>query len=149
MRCFSSANISPARLCGERQRRCAEGIERPNTARVLAPRGRLALKVVNGGIVLDDFRQTEHAERDGAIVSIINTLALDPPRLTQRVSVRGNRGHGEYERRQRLYRIEEMLGLLEYAGLGLVDVLGTPEGAPFEPATSSAMWIVAQPRGAV
>jgi hypothetical protein len=28
-------------------------------------------------------------------------------------------------------------------------VLGTPEGAPFEPATSSAMWIVAQPRGAV
>jgi SAM-dependent methyltransferase len=118
-------------------------------ARVLAPRGRLALKVVNGGIVLDDFRQTEHAERDGAIVSIINTLALDPPRLTQRVSVRGNRGHGEYERRQRLYRIEEMLGLLEYAGLGLVDVLGTPESAPFEPATSSAMWIVAQPRGAV
>jgi hypothetical protein len=118
-------------------------------ARVLAPRGRLAVKVVNGGLVLDDFRQTEDEERDGVIVSVINTLALDPPRLTQRVTVRGSRGHGDYERRQRLYRMEEMRGLLEHAGLDVVDVFGNPEGAPFEPVTSSAMWIVAQPRSAV
>jgi hypothetical protein len=118
-------------------------------ARVLAPTGRLVLKVVNGGLVLDAFRQTEREEREGAVVEIANTLTFDPPRLTQRVSVRGGRGRREYERRQRLYRIEEMRGLLEHAGFAVVDVLGNPQGAEFEPVTSSAMWIVARQRGAV
>jgi SAM-dependent methyltransferase len=115
-------------------------------ARVLAPGGRLLLKVVNGGLVLDDFRPTEREERDGAVVDVVNTLALDPPRLTQRVSVRGSRGHGEYERRQRLYRIDEMRAALEQAGLAVVDVFGNLDGARFEPISSSAMWIVARQR---
>jgi ubiquinone/menaquinone biosynthesis C-methylase UbiE len=119
------------------------------TARVLAPRGRLVVKVVNGGLVLDDFSQTEREEREGTVVETVNTLAFDPPRLTQRVSVRGGRGNGEYERRQRLYRMEEMCGLLEHAGLAVIDVFGNAEGAQFEPVTSPAMWIVAQHRGAV
>src|SRR5262245_35774824 len=37
-------------------------------ARVLTPDGRLALKVVNGGHVLDDFREAEREERDGVVV---------------------------------------------------------------------------------
>jgi ubiquinone/menaquinone biosynthesis C-methylase UbiE len=115
-------------------------------ARVLAPGGCLVLKVVNGGLVLDDFRHTEREERDGAVVLVVNTLTCDPPRLTQRVSVRGTRGHGEYERRQRLYRMEEMRAALERAGLAVVDVFGNLDGAPFEPKSSSAMWIVAQRR---
>jgi SAM-dependent methyltransferase len=115
-------------------------------ARVLTPGGRLALKVVNGGPMLDDFRETEREERDGVVVSVVNKLAQDPPRLTQRVTVRGDRGHGEYERRQRLYRMCEMRAVLEHAGLAVVDVFGNPDGAQFDPVTSSAMWIVAQHR---
>ena len=41
-------------------------------ARVLKIGGRLVLKVVNGGIVLDDFRETEHEDRDGVVVSVSN-----------------------------------------------------------------------------
>jgi ubiquinone/menaquinone biosynthesis C-methylase UbiE len=118
-------------------------------ARVLTAGGRLALKVVNGGLVLDDFRDTEREERDGVVVSVVNTLTFDPPRLTQRISVRGSRGHGEYERRQRLYRVEELRTAIGHAGFFVVDVFGDPDGAPFEPGTSSTMWIVAvrrQPR---
>lgn len=117
-------------------------------ARVIAQEGRFAMKVVNGGLVIDDFRQTEHEERDGVVVSVINTLSLDPPRLTQQISVRGSRGHGDYERRQRLYRLDEMRGLLERTGFAVVDVLDSSEGAQFEPLSSSTMWIVARPRGA-
>jgi ABC-type lipopolysaccharide export system ATPase subunit/predicted RNA methylase len=82
-------------------------------ARVLTIGGRLALKVVNGGLVLDDFRETEREERDGVTVLVSNTLAIDPPRLTQRLSVSGSRGHGEYERRQRLYRVDELRAALD------------------------------------
>lgn len=118
-------------------------------ARVLTTGGRLALKVVNGGLVLDDFHQTEREEQDDVVVSVVNTLSFGPPRLTQRISVRGGRGHGEYERRQRLYRVEELRAVLEHAGLFVVDVFSNPEGAPFEPATSPAMWVVAQRPDAV
>jgi hypothetical protein len=116
-------------------------------ARVLTTGGRMALKVVNGGLVLDDFRDTEREERDGTVVSVVNSLALDPPRLIQRISVRGSRGHGEYERRQRLYRVGELRAALEHAGLAVVDVFGNPDGAPFDPAASSTMWIAAQRGG--
>ena len=42
-------------------------------ARVVTIGGRLALKVVNGGPVLDDFRETACEERDGVLVSVSNT----------------------------------------------------------------------------
>jgi hypothetical protein len=45
--------------------------------------------------------------------------------------------------------MDEMRDLLEHAGFAVVDVFGGPEGTAFEPVTSSAMWIVAQTRGAV
>jgi hypothetical protein len=110
--------------------------------------GRLALKIVNGGLVLDDFRDTEREERDGTVVSVVNTLTFGPPRLTQRISVRGSRGPEEYERRQRLYRVEELRAALEHVGLSVVAVLGDLDGAPFDPAMSPTMWMVAQ-RGAL
>ena len=113
-------------------------------ARVLTAGGRMALKVVNGGLVLDDFCDTEQEERDGTVVSVVNTLALGPPRLIQRISVQGSRGHGEYERRQRLYRVDELRAALEHAGFSVVHVLGHPDGAPFDPATSPTVWIVAE-----
>ena len=65
-------------------------------SRVVTIGGRLALKVVNGGLVLDDFREAACEEREGVVVSVSNTLTLDPPRLTQRIRVSGTRGQGEY-----------------------------------------------------
>jgi hypothetical protein len=61
----------------------------------------------------------------------------------------GGPGHGKYHRRQRLYRVEELRAALEHAGLSVVEVFGNPEGEPFEPTTSSTMWVVAQRGGAV
>jgi ubiquinone/menaquinone biosynthesis C-methylase UbiE len=116
-------------------------------ARVLTTDGRLGLKVVNGGPLLDTFREKDREERDGVVVSVSRTLTLDPPRMTEKISVSGNRGHGEYERRQRLYRAEELRAALEHAGFDIVGVFAGPDGIPFEPTVSSTMWIVGQRRG--
>jgi ubiquinone/menaquinone biosynthesis C-methylase UbiE len=113
-------------------------------ARVVTIGGRLAMKVVNGALVLDDFRETAHEERDGVVVLVSNTLAVDPPRMTQRINVSGSRGRGEYERRQRLYRVDEVRSALEHAGFSVVGVFAHPNGTPFESTVSAAMWIVGQ-----
>jgi len=114
------------------------------TARVLAPAGRLAMKIVNGGYVVDDFQETAREERNGVVVDVSNTLTFDPPRLVQRISVSGTRGQGDYERRQRLYRVEELRAALERVGLAVTGVFAGPDGATFEPAASSTIWIVAR-----
>jgi SAM-dependent methyltransferase len=116
--------------------------------RIVMTGGRVVLKVVNGGPILDAFRETDREERDGMVVSVSSTLTLDPPRMTQRISVSGPRGQGEYERRQRLYRVEELCAALEHVGLAIVGVFASPDGARFEPTLSAAMWIVGQRRGA-
>jgi len=115
-------------------------------ARVLTTGGRLGLKVINGGPVLAAFRETDRDERDGTVVSVFRTLTLDPPRMTERIRISGNRGNGEYERRQRLYRVEELRAALDDAGFTVVDVLARPDGGPFEPAVSPTIWIVGQRR---
>ena len=120
-----------------------------DAARVLTTGGRLVLKVVNGGPILDAFRETDREERDGVLIAVSSTLTLDPPRMTQRISVSGSRGEGEYERRQRLYRVEELCAALEHVGFAIVSVFATPAGATFEPTVSSTMWIVGQRSGAV
>jgi ubiquinone/menaquinone biosynthesis C-methylase UbiE len=113
-------------------------------ARVLTTGGRLVLKVVNGGPILDAFRESDREEPDGVVISVSSTLTIDPPRMTQRISVSGSRGQGEYERRQRLYRVEELCGALERVGFAIVGVFASPDSAPFESAVSSTIWIVGQ-----
>jgi ubiquinone/menaquinone biosynthesis C-methylase UbiE len=117
-------------------------------ARVLLPGGGLALKLVNGGLVLDDFRDTDREERDGMVATVSRTLTWGPPRMTERISVSGSRGHGEYERRQRLYRVDELHAAFERSGLSVEHVFASPTGTRFE-STSPTMWIVARKRGAV
>jgi ubiquinone/menaquinone biosynthesis C-methylase UbiE len=117
-------------------------------ARVLGPGGRLGLKVVNGGPILDSFRETDYEERDGTLVKISRTLSLAPPRMIEKITVSGTAGGGEYERHQRLYRVEELGAAFERAGLSVTGVLASPAGAPFEPATSFTMWVLGQRHGA-
>jgi ubiquinone/menaquinone biosynthesis C-methylase UbiE len=116
-------------------------------ARVLTAGGRLLLKVVNGGLILDDFREAEHEERDGAVIAVSNTLTCDPPRLIQRIRISGVHGEDEYERRQRLYRVEDLSAALEHAGFVVAGVFAGADRAPFEPGVSSAMWIVGERPG--
>jgi SAM-dependent methyltransferase len=113
-------------------------------ARVLTANGRLVMKIVNGGAVIDDFRPTDQQERDGIVVTIDRSLTLEPARMTERLRVTGSRGNGEYERRQRLYRVEELGAALERSGFDVVDVFATPDGTPFEPDLSATMWFVCQ-----
>jgi SAM-dependent methyltransferase len=113
-------------------------------ARVLAAGGRLALKAVNGGLILKAFRDSDREERGGTVVRISRTLTLQPPRMTERISVSGTGGNGEYERRQRLYRHEELCAALERAGLPVVGVFASPAGMAFDPMVSPAMWLIGQ-----
>ena len=117
-------------------------------ARVLTCGGRLGLKVVNGGQVIDTFRETDREERDGTVATVSRTLTFGPPRMTERISVSGSRGNGEYERRQRLYRVDEVRAALDRVGLSVVGVFASPDRARFE-STSPTMWIVAQQRGTI
>jgi SAM-dependent methyltransferase len=111
-------------------------------ARIVRPAGRFAMKVVNGGLVLDSFRETDTQERDGVIVSVRRTLTRPPALMTERITIGGSRGDGEYERRQRLYRARELQAAFEAAGFSTSELFGNADGAPFVAATADAIWIV-------
>lgn len=113
-------------------------------ARVLAPGGGLALKVVNGEPILANFRRADREERDDVVVAISRTLTSEPARMIERLSISGSRGNGRYQRRQRLYRADELLASARRAGLTAVDVFADAHGAMFEPATSPSMWMIAK-----
>jgi len=117
--------------------------------RIVRNGGTLMLKVVNGVPIMAAFRDTERVARDGVEVSISSTLSLNPPRMTQRVSVSGSRGDGTYERRQRLYRVEELQAALECGGFSVVAAFANADGAPFKPTESSTSWIVGQRGGTI
>jgi len=112
--------------------------------RVLAPGGRLGMKVVNGAPILASFRATDREERDGVVATISRRLALDPTRMIEKVIVTGSRGEGEYERQQRLYCSNELSGELERIGFTNVELFARSHRAVFDPATSDAIWAFGQ-----
>jgi ubiquinone/menaquinone biosynthesis C-methylase UbiE len=115
-------------------------------ARVLRTGGRVGLKVLNGRAVLDSFRERDCEERDGTVISISRTLSLEPPRMVESLGFSGSHGREEYERRQRLYPEDELRGALEHAGFSIVGIYASPDGAAFEAARSSTIWIVGERR---
>jgi ubiquinone/menaquinone biosynthesis C-methylase UbiE len=110
--------------------------------RILGRSRSLMMKVANGVPILAAFRDTAEEQREGVTVSIARTLTLDPPRMTEQLRISDNRGQGTYERRQRLYRQDELQSLFEHAGLTVTGVFANTDGAPFDPAQSSTIWIV-------
>jgi hypothetical protein len=112
------------------------------TARLLQPGGCLVLKVVNGSPILSGFRSADREERDGVVVSISRVLTLAPARMIEHLSVSGARGSGQYERRQRLYRSDEISAVMNRAGFAVVGLFADASGAAFEPATSSTLWVI-------
>jgi len=67
--------------------------------------------------------------------------------MTEMLEVRGIRGSGEYVRRQRLYRAEELGSLFERVGLSIVGVFASADGAPFQSSASPTTWIVGHRAG--
>jgi ubiquinone/menaquinone biosynthesis C-methylase UbiE len=118
-------------------------------ARILRPAGRLVLKVLNAAPILESFRGTDREERDGTILTISRTLSHEPPQITERIRVNHDMETGEYVRRQRLYLVDELQEALKPHGFSKTSVFASPEGTPFDPAHSPAMWILAQRNAAV
>jgi SAM-dependent methyltransferase len=114
--------------------------------RVLTIGGRIALKVVNGGRILDAPRGHDVERRGGTEITISRTFTGSPAMMTERLHVDGPDGRGDYERRQRLYRVDELSAALEGAGFAILGVFASPDGAPFDAASSPAMWAVAERR---
>jgi ubiquinone/menaquinone biosynthesis C-methylase UbiE len=108
--------------------------------RVLARGGRLGMKVVNGARILADFRVAGREEREGVVVTISRQLKLNPARMIEKVSVRGSRGNGEYERHQRLYRPDELSGAMERTGFTEIELFATTDSATLDPGTSDTIW---------
>lgn len=117
-------------------------------ARALAPGGRAGVRVVNAAPILADFRAMDLEQRGDTAVAIDRALRTDPPRLIEDITVTGPRGTGRYQRRQRLYRAEELAAAMEEAGLGTVAVLASAAGAPFDAARSPSMVVVGERRRA-
>ena len=112
--------------------------------RILVPGGFLAMKVVNGEPVLASFRPADREERQGVVVVISRTLTGEPARMLERVSISGPRGDGQYERRQRLYRVGELLAAAKRVGFTGAEVFADAHGTTFEPATSPTIWVIGQ-----
>src|SRR5262249_47674554 len=108
--------------------------------RVLAPSGRVGLKVVNGAPIIAAFRETDREEREGVVVTISRRLALEPARMTEKLIVTGSRGNGEYERHQRLYTSDEMCRALERVGFSCIKLFASSDCAAFEPAHSKRVF---------
>jgi pimeloyl-ACP methyl ester carboxylesterase len=72
------------------------------------------------------------------------TLTRNPARMTERLSISGARGSGEYERRQRLYREDELRAAVNRAGFAVRSVFADAGGAAFEPAASATMWVIGE-----
>jgi ubiquinone/menaquinone biosynthesis C-methylase UbiE len=112
--------------------------------RVLAPGGRVGLKVVNAAPILAAFRETDLEEHEGVVVRISRRLALRPARMTEKVIVTGARGSGEYERHQRLYTSAELSRTLKRIGFTGIELFANCNCAPFRPATSKTIWAFGQ-----
>jgi SAM-dependent methyltransferase len=115
-------------------------------ARVLVPVGRVALKVANAVAIVARFRSSERDVNGERTLEIQRSLASDPPRLIEDIVIRGPERIDRYQRRQRLYRLDEVFTALENAGFVLIDMAATIGGAPFDPSTSPSMVIVAERR---
>jgi ubiquinone/menaquinone biosynthesis C-methylase UbiE len=118
-------------------------------ARLLRAGGHLALKVVNGSPILADFRKADRQERDGVVVTVSRTLTRAPARMIEHLSINGARGEGKYERRQRLYRVNEIWAAANRAGFAIVGTFADASGVAFDPETSLAMWVIGQRAPAV
>jgi SAM-dependent methyltransferase len=116
--------------------------------RVVAPGGRIALKVVNAVPMLEQFRATDQEVRRDATIAITRTLLADPRRLVEDITIRGPLGESSYQRRQQLYDRSSLLEAAGAAGFQPVSVAATFDGQAFDSRTSSFVVLVAERVGA-
>ena len=112
--------------------------------RVLTPGSRVALKLANAEPVLADFRPSDREVRGETIVEVTRSLSANPPLLVEQLVVNGPRGSGTYQRRQRLYRVGDVIAALETVGLAPVLAVASVHGAALDPHTSPTMVIISE-----
>jgi ubiquinone/menaquinone biosynthesis C-methylase UbiE len=88
--------------------------------RVLAPGGRVAMKVVNADSLLAGFRPNDREERDGVVVELARTIAENATQLIEDITIHDRSSSRTFQRRQRLYRPPELFRSFADAGLGVV-----------------------------
>jgi 2-polyprenyl-3-methyl-5-hydroxy-6-metoxy-1,4-benzoquinol methylase len=113
-------------------------------ARVVSPRGRIAIAVVNGARILSAFEPVGREERPGVVVTL--RREFDPVRRVVREEVTVDAGHSRSvaERRQRLYTEAELTDIIGRSGLILRSLFGDLTGSPFDPVTSGKMVAICQ-----
>jgi hypothetical protein len=115
-------------------------------ARVLESGARVALKVANAEPLLEQFRASDREQRGDTTVAMERTLLAGPPRLVEDLTITGPHGTERYQRRQRLYQLDELTSAMATAGLGAIAVLAAVTGTPFDPAGSPTMVIIGERR---
>ena len=116
--------------------------------RVLAPGGRVLLKVANAEPMVADFRTADRESRGDSTIEITRSLLSGPPRLVEHLVIQSPQGSGTFERRQRIYSAAELRETIKAAGLQPGAVTATISGAPFDLRRSPSIVLVAERAGA-
>ena len=112
--------------------------------RVLVPKGRLVITVVNGTPILTKFRPRDVERRGTVVIEIQRTLQRRPAQLVETIIVQEPSGITQYERRQRLYSHAELTGLLDATGFIVRGVSADYAGGSFDEGASSKVVLLAE-----
>ena len=113
-------------------------------AKTLRPRGHLAMLVVNGFRILNNFRRFTLEEQEGLIIEIERELLPERKAVREKLSFKNINGESTYERYQRLYSAEELSELVNNTGLVVKDVFSDFTGTQFNPHSSEKIVLVAE-----
>lgn len=102
-------------------------------AKALKPRARLLIAVVDGSVILNNFKDIDREKRKGLTVEINRTLYPERRAMKEHMRFIDKSGESSYERYQRLYSIEELSELVTNAGLEVKNVSGRTPFNPYSP----------------
>lgn len=99
-------------------------------AKVLKPGAGLLIAVVNGSLIVNNFKEIDREEHEGFTIEIRRTLYPERSAMKEQMHFIDKNGESSYERFQRLYSVEELSELMANAGLDVKDISGK---IPFNP----------------
>lgn len=113
-------------------------------AKTLRPRGHLAMLVVNGFRILNNFQRFTLEEQEGLIIEIERELLPERKAMREKLSFKNINGESTYERYQRLYSAEELSELVNNSGFAIRNIFSNFTGAQFDPNSSEKIVLVAE-----
>ena len=113
-------------------------------AKTLRPGGHLAMLVVNGFRILNNFQRFTLEEQEGLIVEIEREPLPERKAVREELSFKNINGESTYERYQRLYSAEELSELVNNSGFAIRNIFSNFTGAQFDPNSSEKIVLVAE-----